>query len=48
MERQTVGSGDQIAIPSLEALSVLVLPRGTKREKYVRGGLSLTPIATQV
>lgn len=45
MERQIVGSGDQIAIPSLEALSVLALPWGTKREKYVQGDFSLTPIA---
>lgn len=47
MEGQTVGFGDQITILSLEALSLLALPQGTKREENVLGGLSLTRIATQ-
>lgn len=42
MEGQTVESGDQRAILSLEALPVLALPQGTYREKYVLGGLPQT------
>lgn len=42
MVGQTVESGDQRAILSLEALPVLALPQGTYREKYVLGGLPQT------
>lgn len=47
MEGQTVESGDQRAILSLEALPVLALPQGTYREKYVLGGLPQTWTATE-
>ena len=47
MGEQTVRSGDQIAILSLEALSVLALPQETERKKYVLGGLPIIQIATE-